>query len=89
MPKTPLDPDVADRAPEDPVVTAYDREHLITYLRLLDAETDRAEWCEVARLVLHRDPDVDPVRARTAWESHLARAHWLRNSGYKDLLRQK
>jgi hypothetical protein len=36
--KPPLDPDVADTAPSDPVLTAYDEEHLITYLRLLDAD---------------------------------------------------
>jgi len=87
MSRTPLDPDVADHAPEDSVVTAYDREHIITYLRLLDAETDRADWCEVARLVLHIDPTAEPMRARTAWETHLARAHWLRDCGYRDLLR--
>jgi hypothetical protein len=34
--KPPLDPDVADTAPTDSVLTAYDEEHLITYLRPLD-----------------------------------------------------
>jgi len=35
--KPPLDPDVADTAPSDSVLTVYDEEHVITYLRLLDA----------------------------------------------------
>jgi len=34
MQKPPLDPDVSDTAPSDPVLTVYDEEHLITYLRL-------------------------------------------------------
>jgi len=38
MQKPPLDPDVADTAPSDSVLTAYDQEHLITYQRLLDAD---------------------------------------------------
>jgi hypothetical protein len=38
MQKPPLDPDVADTAPSDSVLTVYDEEHLITYLRLLDAD---------------------------------------------------
>jgi hypothetical protein len=32
----------------------------------------RADWREVARIVLHIDPDREPVRARRAFESHLA-----------------
>jgi hypothetical protein len=38
MQKPPLDPDVADTAPSDSVLTVYDEEHLITYPRLLDEE---------------------------------------------------
>ena len=41
MPSPPLDPDVADLAPDDPVLTAYDEQHVVTYLRLLDADADR------------------------------------------------
>jgi hypothetical protein len=40
MKKSPLDPNAADLAPTDPAVTTYDEEHLITYLRLLDADAD-------------------------------------------------
>jgi hypothetical protein len=53
MQKPPLDPDVADTAPSDSVLTVYDEEHLITYLRLLDADAQGADWREVARIVLH------------------------------------
>jgi hypothetical protein len=33
-------------------LTPYDEEHLITYLRLLDADAEGAEWHEVAKIVL-------------------------------------
>ena len=78
---------MADEAPTADALTAYDYEHLITYLRLLDAEADGADWTEVARIVLHIDPTSEPARARRAWESHLARARWLTEHGYKHLLR--
>jgi hypothetical protein len=87
MPQPPLDPPVADRAPNAETLTRYDEEHLVTYLRLLDAEADGADWTEVARLVLHIDASREPARARRAWESHLARAKWMTEHGYQHLLR--
>jgi hypothetical protein len=83
----PLDPDVADLAPTAPVLTGYDEEHLITYLRLLDADNAGAAWQEVARIVLHRDPLREPDRAHRAWATHLARARWMTEHGYRHLLR--
>ena len=87
MKKPPLDPAVADVAPTDSVLTVYDEEHLVMYWRLLDAEADGADWREVARIVLHIDPDREPSRARNAFDSHLARASWMADHGYRDLLR--
>jgi len=87
MQNPPLDPDVADTAPTDAVLTAYDEQHLVTYLRLLDADADGADWREVAKVVLHIDPAREPDRARTALDSHLARAKWIAASGYRHLLR--
>jgi predicted GNAT family N-acyltransferase len=52
----PLDPDVTDTAPSSAALTAYDEEHLVTYLRLLDADAEGADWRDVARIVLHLDP---------------------------------
>ena len=59
-------PRCTNEAPTAPILTGYDEEHLITYLRLLDAETDGADWTAVARIVLHLDPDREPERARRA-----------------------
>jgi hypothetical protein len=67
-------PGVADLAPNGPRLTAYDEQHAITYIRMLDAEADGAEWREVSQLVLRIDPDREPGRARRAFDSHLARA---------------
>ncbi|MGY4315337.1 DUF2285 domain-containing protein [Bradyrhizobium sp. JR3.5] len=87
MKKPPLNPDVADQAPTNSVLTVYDEEHIITYLRLLDADAEGADWREAAQLVLHIDPELEPVRARTAFESHLIRAKWKTEQGYRHLLR--
>ena len=83
-----LDPDVDDEAPAGPDVTAYDEQHYVTYLRLLDASRDGADWREVARIVLHRDPIAEETRSRHCWETHLARAQWLSKAGYRRILEQ-
>lgn len=39
------------------VLPAYDKKHMITYLRLRDADADGASWQEAALLVLHINVD--------------------------------
>ncbi|WP_407179686.1 DNA -binding domain-containing protein [Bradyrhizobium sp. STM 3562] len=87
MPTPPLDPDVADLAPTDPMLTPYDEQHLATYWRLLDADAEGADWTEVVRIVLRIDPDREPTRARNVFESYLSRARWMSERGYRQLLR--
>ena len=87
MKKPPLDPNVADTAPIDSALTVYDEEHIITYQRLLDAEAEGVDWQEVAEIMLHIDPVLEPGRARQAFDSHLARAKWMTEQGYRHLLR--
>lgn len=86
MQSPPLDPQVDDVAPTAAILTGYDERHAITYLRLLDAEADGADWKDVAKIVLHIDPVQEHDRARRAWESHLARARWMTEKGYRHLL---
>jgi hypothetical protein len=81
--KTPLDPDVADEAPTTSVLTGYDEEHLVTYLRLLDAEADGADGKEVADRAAPRSLIGRP----RAWATHLAGACWMTEQGYRHLLR--
>ncbi len=86
MQRPQLDPSVDDSAPIDDALTPYDKLHLITYLRLLDADAEGADWQEVAKIVLHIDPAQEFERAQRAWESHLARAKWMTERGYQHLL---
>jgi hypothetical protein len=81
-----LNPDVADEPPWTDAITPYDEAHFITYLRLLDADAEGADWREVARIVLHRDPDTESERTRRCWEAHLKRAKWMTERGYRHLL---
>ena len=73
--------------PPDALLTVYDEEHVITYLRMLDANAEGADWREVARIVLHLDPEREPDRTRKAFDSHLSRAKWMTEHGYRHLLR--
>ncbi|MGY2933215.1 hypothetical protein ACVWZ6_002817 [Bradyrhizobium sp. GM6.1] len=82
----PSDPKIADSAPNAPQLTLYDEQHAVTYMRLLDAEADNADWREVARIVLGIDPTLDPDRARRTFESHMARAKWAARHGFRRLL---
>jgi hypothetical protein len=59
----------------------------VTYLRLLDADADGADRREVAKIVLDLDVEKDPDRTKQVWESHLARAKWMTQTGYRHLLR--
>ncbi len=44
MQSPPLDPPVDDLAPTAAMLTGYDERHLVTYLRLLDADAEGAHW---------------------------------------------
>lgn len=86
--KPELEPEVQDEAPTSTMLTDYDRLHVITYLRLLDSREDpTATWEEACRTVLRIDPAAEPGRARRAYDTHMARATWMTESGYKHLLR--
>lgn len=71
-----------ERAPETAGLTDYDRTHVLTYARLLDAERDGYDWPAVAIEVLDLDVDADRVGAEKCWRSHLDRAHWFVNGGF-------
>lgn len=81
-----MPPPIADEVPWSDRVTPYDEEHFIVYLRLLDASADDATEEEMSRVVLGIDPASEPERARNAVRSHLDRARWMTETGYRDLL---
>ncbi|HZP09415.1 DNA -binding domain-containing protein [Methyloceanibacter sp.] len=85
---------MSDRSPAPVTVpangdtlTPYDRSHFVTYLKLLDAAAMGADWKETARTVLSLDPHIDPDAARRSYDAHLARARWMTQTGYRQLLK--
>ena len=73
----PVASDIADTAP------SYDKEHLATYLCLLDAHAEGAkshEWC----CVLIENMNVIETGRRSR---HLSCARWMTEHGYRHLLR--
>ena len=76
-----------DAAPTGDDLTAYDQAHLKLYARLLDADSDGADWREFVRIVFGIEPAREPRRAATVHQGHLARARWMARKGYLLLLR--
>jgi hypothetical protein len=81
-------PTFLDQPPASNTLTSYDREHMKLYMRLLDAERDGADWSEAIHILFGLDPNCDPQRCRHIHESHLARAHWMTERGYRELVRE-
>ncbi len=79
-------PQFEDRAPSDEFITDYDECHFVTYLRILDAADEGADWREVAQIVFGLDAEVEAERARAVHDSHLERARWMTTHGYRHLL---
>lgn len=79
-------PSFEDEAPTDARITPYDEQHLVTYLRLLDAKAEGADWREVVSVIFGLSPSDDHNRAQRVYTTHLARAEWMTASGYRDLL---
>lgn len=75
-----------DEPPVSAALTAYDQAHLKLYLRLLDAEADGAAWEEVVKVLFGLDPVADPNRAAKIHAAHLARAKWITENGFCELL---
>jgi hypothetical protein len=82
-----IDAEVDDEAPTATTITAYDERHFVTYLRLLDAATQNVPWRQVARDVLGRDPSRQTGRVKRCWKTHVARARWMSEQGYRQLLK--
>lgn len=53
-------------------MTSYDERHLTTYLRLLDADAEGADWREVVTLLFGLNPKREPDRlACVAWNQRM------------------
>ena len=70
--------------PWSDTITAYDMEHLFLYARLLDEAAQGASEAEMIRDVLELEPGAK--RAAKSLQQHLARARWMRENGYAQML---
>lgn len=77
---------IADEVPWSDNITTYDEAHFVAYLQLLDASVAGVAIDEMARIVLGIDPAKEPDRAQKAVTSHLRRAQWMMEKGYRHLL---
>ena len=75
--------------PQADTITDYDERNFVTYLRLLDAVAESADWQEVAAIIFQIDAHAEPERAKTVYETHLARARWMVRAGYRQLATQR
>lgn len=66
--------------PAEADITGYDREHFLTYARLIDAERAGQDWKVAASEILLCDVEADPEKTQHCWRSHLERAHWILSS---------
>ena len=80
-------PPFLDAPPISQTLTAYDREHMVLYLRLLDSSRDGADWREAVQILFGLDTAREPQRCRQVHDTHLARAQWMTEHGYRDLVR--
>lgn len=77
-----------DEPPSSQGLTTYDRDHMVLYLRLLDSSRDGADWREAVQILFGLNPTDDPKRCRHIHDSHLARARWMTEHGYRELVRE-
>lgn len=78
---------IADVAPQSDDLTDYDHAHMKLYLRLFDAAESGASLQEISQILFGIDADKEPERARKIYDSHLARARWMTEHGYRKLLK--
>jgi hypothetical protein len=78
--------DFQDQPPAGAALTAYDKSHARLYLRLLDAEADGAPWQEIVAVLFGLNATDEPERASRVYTSHLARAKWMSENGFGQLL---
>ena len=72
--------------PQSDSITPYDESHFVTYIRLLDANAEGADWREAVHYIFEVDPDSDPHFYRQVHDNHLMRAKWMTETGYRRLL---
>jgi predicted secreted protein len=75
-----------DRPPFSDKITDYDERHFVTYLRLLDAAAEGADWREAVQIIFGLSAADEPNRSQMVHDTHLERARWMTAHGYRQLL---
>ncbi|MBN9567016.1 MAG: DUF2285 domain-containing protein [Alphaproteobacteria bacterium] len=78
--------DFLDQPPAGAKLTAYDEAHLKLYVRLLDANAQKADWREIVEVLFGFDAEAEPERALLVYTAHLERAKWMTENGFCELL---
>ncbi len=76
-------PAIVGVVPWDDKVTAYDEAHFACYVQLLDAVAANLAEDEMCQSILKLQPS---DHARTILRSHVKRARWMTENGYRQLL---
>ena len=84
MHETPLRDAATGTPPWSDQVTDYDRAHLLVYAQLLDAVATGRSETDMIAAILKLAPDAADSRTKLA--QHLARARWMRETGYAQIL---
>ena len=77
-------PAIVDTVPWDDGITSYDESHFSCYLQLLDAAAADVTEEEMCRVILKLEPS---DRGLDILRSHLKRARWMTEHGYRQLLK--
>ena len=78
---------LADKAPSEDTLTAYDEAHFRLYMDLLNAEASKVPRDRICREFLDIDSAREPGRAQRRLESHLSRARWFATGdGFRHLV---
>ncbi|AQR61855.1 hypothetical protein BZG35_09475 [Brevundimonas sp. LM2] len=85
QPNEPDGPHALD-VPTGTELTDFDRDHVKTYLRLLDAESAGADPSSVIGTVLRFPAETSEDQAVAAHSRYLQRAQWMSAEGYLPLI---
>jgi hypothetical protein len=79
--------ELADQAPSEDALTAYDEAHFRVYMNLLNAQASGVSLAAICEEFLGVDASREPERARRRFESHLSRAKWFSTGdGFRHLI---
>jgi hypothetical protein len=79
--------ELADQAPSEDALTAYDEAHFRLYMNLLNAQASDVPLTAICKEFLDIDANKEPERARKRLESHLRRARWFSTGdGFRHLI---